>query len=386
MKTQLAIRHLLHHRFRTAVATAGVAFSVVLLFMQLGFLGAVSQTATMIYDAMDFDLVLRSPAYLHLSETRTFPRVRLDKAASLPEVVSATPFYIILSEWQSPTSGEWRGILVMGTNPYKSAFLSPKIQEEIHRLTSKQFVLIDEKTLKDFGPQNGKRFGKADIGVKSTLSTAEVQIAGTFELGTGLAANGAVIVNEQGFESVAYGQKINEVNLGLIRLAPGVDVMKAKKALEKAFQSLPDIEVFTREETLAYEHKRWVKDTSLGTIFQLGVVVSLFVGVSIVYQVLSTDISNMMSEYATLKAIGYRDRYLAKIVVQQAALMALLGFLPGLVVSYLLYSVCEKLANIPMTMPLGRIGIVFALTLLICVCSGLFALRKLQQAEPADLF
>ncbi|MGB6045532.1 MAG: DevC protein, partial [Pirellulales bacterium] len=77
MKTQLALQNLAQNKARTCVATAGVTFAVVLIFMQLGFLGATRRTATLIYDGLDFDIVLRSPSYVHLTDARTLPRERL---------------------------------------------------------------------------------------------------------------------------------------------------------------------------------------------------------------------------------------------------------------------------------------------------------------------
>ena len=387
----------MHHRARTAVAVAGVAFAVVLIFMQLGFLGAVSKTATMIYDAMEFDIALRSPAYLHLSEARTFPRIRLDQAASLPEVAVAQPFYVRLNQWQAPTDGEWRGILMLGINPHDPVFRLPEIRDQANRLVEPQFLLIDRMSRRDFGPANGQRFGDEDIGADTNLGRKRVQIVGHFELGTGLAANGAVVLSEEGFARVAPGQTIEEGNLGLIRVARGVTIDDAMKALTKYFDphvdgpsyndgKPHDVEVLTRDELLALEHKRWIEDTSLGTIFRLGVLVSLFVGTAIVYQVLSTDIANMMGEYATLKAMGYTDGYLARVVVQQAMILAVVGFVPGLIVAYGLYAASGTIAAIPMIMTPDRIVGVLGLSVLMCTFSGLAALRKMRQADPADLF
>jgi putative ABC transport system permease protein len=363
-----------------------VAFAVVLIFMQLGFLGAVSKTATMIFDAMDFDIALRSPAYLHLSEPRWFPRVRVEQAASLPMVASAKPLYVAIAEWQAPPTGEWRGILAFGTNPHDPGFTLPEIREQAGRLVQPQFVLIDRKTQPDYGPANGHQFGDDDVGVETDMTRRRVRIVGHFELGTGLAANGAVMLSEEGFDRVTEGQTIDDVSLGLIRLVDGADKESAKDALKQHFAAHPDVEILTREEVLDLERKRWVSDTSLGTIFQIGVVVSLFVGTAIVYQVLSTDIANMMSEYATLKAMGYSAGYLARVVIQQAVILAVIGFLPALVVSIGLYAVTGAFAHLPMVMTVPRAFGVLGLSILMCTVSGLAAIRKMRTADPADLF
>ena len=141
MKTPLAWKNLVHNKVRTAIGVAGVSFAVILIFMQLGFLGGIIHTATQIYDALEFDLMLRSPAYLHLTEARSFPRSRVFQAASLSEVDQARSFYLGLSEWQAPASipskelpnpsipgeakeeeGDWRAIITMGTDPQDPAF------------------------------------------------------------------------------------------------------------------------------------------------------------------------------------------------------------------------------------------------------------------------
>jgi len=147
-----------------------------------------------------------------------------------------------------------------------------------------------------------------------------------------------------------------------------------------------DVEILTRAEVNAVEEYRWVVDTPLGQIFTLGVWVAVFVGVAIVYQVLSTDIANMMGEYATLKAIGYSNRFLTIVVLQQSVLLALVGYFPSLVISLFLYWLVEMQSGMPMSMTPQIMFTVLLLAIAICVLSGMAALRKLYQADPADLF
>jgi putative ABC transport system permease protein len=382
--------------------------------MQLGFLGAVRKTATQIYDALEFDLMLRSPAYLHLTEPRSFPRQRVFQAASLPEVKTARPFYLGLSEWQAPHvpadesprseshasaddwRGEWRGIIAMGVNPNDPPFIPADLCVKSAKLTDPQFVLIDSKSKPEFGPRDGVRFGSADVGVETGLGGGQVRIVGVVELGTGLAANGACIANFEGFARACPWQPLDETNLGLINLRSGVDPTEAKRRLQSQLGPLitdatpssrpADVEVLTRAEVTAREEYRWVVQTPLGKIFKFGVWVALFVGVAIVYQVLSTDIANMMSEYATLKAMGYPNRYLASVVIQQSVLLALVGYVPSLAISWGLYKFVGARSGLPMIMTWQIMATVLALAIVMCALSGIAALRKLFQADPAELF
>jgi putative ABC transport system permease protein len=405
MKTPLAWKNLTYNKVRTAVALAGVGFAVILIFMQMGFLGAVRKTATQIYDALDFDLMLRSPTYLHLTEPRSFPRERVLSAASLPEVAHARMFYLGLCEWQAPQphdvqpdeyNGQWRGIIAMGVEPHDPPFLRDDLKQEATKLTDARFLLIDSKSKPDYGPANGVRFDERDIGVETTLSNQLVRIVGVVELGTGLAANGACILNFDGFARACYWQPLDQVNFGLLKLAPGAEPEAAQARIASLIgevnesgvvSSVPaDCEVLTRAQVVEREEYRWVVQTPLGKIFKFGVWVAVFVGMAIVYQVLSTDIANMMSEYATLKAMGYSNRYLASVVLQQSVLLAVLGYIPSLAISWVLYILIGAKSGMPMLMTWQIAAIVFGAAIFMCVGSGLFALRKLFAADPADLF
>ncbi len=414
MKTPLAWKNLVYNKVRTAIGVAGVGFAVVLIFMQLGFLGGITRTATQIYDALDFDLMLRSPAYLHLTEARSFSRFRVHQAASLPGVTHARPFYLGLSEWQAPTfddtattdqqAGQWRGIITMGTDPNDPGFVREDIAEATKLLTDPRYVLVDVKSTPDYGPMNGRRFSEADIGVETALGSNLVQIVGLFKLGAGMASNGACLTNIQGYVRACPWQTIDEVTFGLIKLREDTDTDAVRQQLQQiygipdsAYDSLDlssnpaaqtnrDVEILTRAEVNEREEYRWVHETPLGQIFSLGVWVALFVGVAIVYQVLSTDIANMMSEYATLKAMGYTAKYLTKVVLLQSVLLALVGYVPSLAISWGLYRLLESLSGMPMVMTPGIMISVLLLAIFMCVISGMAALRKLYQADPADLF
>ncbi|MGD0899243.1 MAG: ABC transporter permease DevC [Thermoguttaceae bacterium] len=398
MRTPLAWHNLVYNKVRTAIAAAGVTFAVVLVFMQLGFLGSIETTVTRFFDALDFDLLIRSPKYLHLSITRTFPRIRLYQAEEVPGVATVTPLEISLTRWRSPVpdpvTGEYkkRGILAIGVRPEQPAFTTPEIREKASLLTDEEFVLIDRKARKEFGPQNGRQFSDADIGVMPEVNGREVRIVGHFALGTGLTADGCILVNTTGFRRLVPPLPGDEVSFGLVRLQNGVDVAAAADRLRRHLDrvlpdgSLGDVEVLTRPQTIRYELNRWISQTSLGIIFQLGVVVSLMVGTVIVYQVLSSDVAAHMRQYATLKAMGYTNQFLSGVVLSQALGLALLGFLPGLVLSLGLYWLTSHLANLPIEMNGPRVVSVLGMTVVMCALSGLGALRKVWLADPAALF
>ena len=384
MRIPLAWLNLVHSKVRTALAVAGVAFAVVLIFMQLGFLGSAEQSATLVFESLDFDVLIRSRHYLHLIASRTFPRDRLDQAKSTPSVDRATPVYLVSDFWRNPHDGSKRAMLIIGVNPTDPVFLVQDIQRKLALLTLPEFVLVDQKSRREFGPQDQRRFGDADIGAETELAQKQVRIVGHFMLGMGFVADGDVVTSIQGFQRFRPRQAPQEVSLGLVKVQPGADPEAVAADLRT---SLPeDVETLTRADVLGREVRHWVWETSIGLIFQLGVVVALVVGTAIVYQVLSSDVTNHLPEYATLKAMGYSGNYLASVVLQQAVVLAVLGFLPGFAVSAALYALTRATARIPIDMTLSRVLFVLGLTIVMCTISGLGALRKVRSADPADLF
>jgi putative ABC transport system permease protein len=233
-------------------------------------------------------------------------------------------------------------------------------------------------------------FGPLAPGVETDLLGRRIHIAGTFELGSDFGAEGTLIVSADTFalwlrRPYTLGDPFSEVELGLVRLVPGADRSAVQDRIRDAFPE-GDVEVLTRDELMAREKRFWLDYTPIGYVFGLGMVMGFVVGMVICYQILSSEVMDHLPEYATLKALGYSNRYLSKVVLQQALLMAGAGYLLGVLISNLLYCLLAWLTGLPMRLSLGRLGLILGLTILMCSLSGLLALRKVQEADPAEVF
>jgi putative ABC transport system permease protein len=390
----LAWLNLLQQRIRTLISLAGVAFADLLIFSQLGFLGAVDQTATLLFDKLDFDLLLTSREYLNLNSPEGFPRLRLSQANAVAGVESVRPFSICLGLWRgpwpqsSPRDPRRWNILILGVRPEDLHLVFRNGGQGIFRdrdelaafetaLARPNAVLIDRHSWPEYGSAE-------DLlpGAVAELNEQQLELAGKFDIGTGFGYNGLLLTSEATIDRVG-GLVPRKVTFGLVKLGPGADPREVKNRLNEV---LPDARAFTRDEINAKEAKYWVQETAVGRFFTLGVAVALVVGVIFVYQMIAADIHNHLSEYATIKAIGYRNGYLFHVILWQASLLALVGFFPGLIASLGIYELTRQAARIPINMTASRAALVLLLTVVMCLCSGLLAIRKLRSADPADLF
>jgi putative ABC transport system permease protein len=142
----------------------------------------------------------------------------------------------------------------------------------------------------------------------------------------------------------------------------------------------------TRDDYAKAEVAFWNASTPVGYTFDLGVVIAFIVGAVIVYQILYSDVTDHLPEYATLKAMGFRDRYLLMVVFQEALILAVMGFVPGTAIALGIYRITNVATMLPMAMDLGRIVFVLLLTAIMSSFSAAMAVRKLQTADPADIF
>ncbi len=378
MKTPLAWLNLLHNPFRSLVAIAGVAFAVVLIFMQLGFYGAVLLSATCIYDQLDFDAILLSRHYRVFSSPGTYPLDRLALLSRLGEVESTTTLQVGLHGWLNRAAEplQRRGLLVMAIRPGESAFRLSAVRQHESQFTSLGNVLFDTRSREEFGPR--------DVGIESEIGAQRVRIIGAFTLGSGFSADGAVITGENTFRRIFDWRDPLDTNLGLIRLRDEVD---PEAFVERHRTWLPeDVELKSRSQLLLDEQQHWVLKTAVGVIFGLGVVIALIVGTGVVFQVLASDIGNRLGEYATLKALGYESGYLARSVLTQATLLAVGGFVPGWLIAIGLYALTREQAHVPMELSPTLAAAVLGLSVVMCAVSAWMALRRVTHADPADLF
>ncbi len=370
-----------HNKIRLLVALAGIGFADILMFLQLGFRSALFESAVTLHKRIEGDVFLMSSQSNALIGLDSFSRRRLYQSLAVEGVEAASPLYIEFALWQNPVEKNARSIMVIGINPYDQTLDLPGFSKYQNLLKLEDYILFDAKSRDEFGPV-AQLFQEGNS-VTTEVNGQDVTVGGLFELGASFGADGNMITSESNFLRI-FGGEEGLIEIGVLQVEENAEL---EPILNKLRQILPnDVQVFSKEEFINHEKSYWQNSTSIGFVFNLGTAIGLIVGIVVVYQILYTDVSDHLPEYATLKAMGYHDNYFLKLVFQEALILAFLGFVPSTGVTIFLYQFMLKATGLPIVMTATKIGTVFILTLVMCTLSGAVAVRKLENADPADIF
>ena len=371
-----------HSRGRLIAAVAGVAFADILVFVQLGILGALNHSTIAPYDLFRADIMISSADANTLTDGSNVARSHMFEALGVPGVRDATPLFLANLEWQRE-DGNTSTLQTFGLSPDKPEFAAADLANRLSDLRLEGRVLLDRRTrglsshaLNAVTPQTPYTF---------ELNNRTVWAVGTIEVGGGFSADGTLYVSDQTFLDLFPKRVSGAPNHIIVTTDEGIDPAVVVERLRRV---LPEasVNVAQKADAAAADLAYQTTERPTGVIFGFGVAIGVVVGLVIVYQVLSTDVADHLREYATFKAIGYRQSFFLGIVLEEAAVLAVLGFLPAVAIAMGLYAAMSSATGLPLAMDAARAASVLVGTLLACALSGALATRRLVSADPADLF
>ena len=379
---------LIKQKVRFFVALAGIAFISVLMFMQIGFQDALYSSATQVHKHLRGDLFLISSQYKSLTSTQSFPRSRLYQILGFNGIESVAPLYLQFAKLKNPINGRKYPIYVLGFEPVKSIFILPEIEQNFQLLKIPDQVFFDRAARPEFGPiaeyfQNNQPITMEIFSYLATVGY-KIKVSGLFSLGPSFGVDGNLIVSSSTFFKIFPEHGANEVDIGLIHLQANVNPRTILATLSKSLPS--DVIIMARQEFIDFEKSYWTLRTPIGFVFNLMVMMGFVVGVIVVYQILYSNISTHFVQFATLKAMGFRNKYLLNVVFQQAIILAVLGFIPGFAISLGLYDIAKDATKLPIVMDLSKGLLVFTSVIIMCLTSGFFSTNKLRKVDPAEIF
>ena len=381
-KIPLAWLLLSRQPLRLLVAIAGISFAGILMFMQLGFRDGLFDASVTVHRLLDADLVLISPRSKSSISMSGFPKRRLIQALAQNEVLSVAPVNLNYLLWRNPENLKTRSILALGFNPEDSLLIDDEFKAKAESLKNPGRVLFDTLSRPEFGPI--EEWYKNGRNVETEVAGKRVKVEGLVELGPSFGADGNLITSRETFLRLLSGNPKGSIEIGLIKLSDKSDHKFIKNILNK---SLPnDVRVLTKKEFIDFEKNYWRDSTAIGFIFSLGALMGFVVGCVVVYQILYSDVSDHLPEYATLMAMGYRLKSLLFVVAREGFLLALFGYIPAYISGQILYAVIRNSTKLPIAMDSSKSVLIFVLILIMCMGSAAIAMRKLVDADPAEIF
>jgi len=379
----LAWRNIVADKQRLLRSIAGIAFAVLLMMVELGFREGFIASMLVSIGQLDGDIMLVSATRYQFGREAPFSRRQLAQAHAVAGVASVRPLYAQrkASVWKNPQTLELVGVQIFGFDPDQPVFLIPEVTAKLDELRQPGTIMVDRRARSNFGD--------AGSGTQTELSRHAVRVIGTFRLGPDFFTDGNVIMSDRTFFTLFGNGSANAGDLpspdvGVVKVLPGHRPSDVQRALRAALPT--NVAVPTKAELMDQETRFALQVSPVGPIFNIGTLVGFAVGMLISYQILFSDLSDQLSQYATLKAMGYRNGYLIKVVLQQAVFYALLGYVPAWILCYFIFRVVGDLVLIPAGMSVGLSVISIALSLGMCIGSALIAVRRVIAADPAELF
>ena len=360
---------------RTLTALGGITFSILLVFLQLGFLNGAKKEVTLLFDYFNFDIAVTSDRYQFMATAPPFDRIRLIQAKVDESIKDSFHLNVRTGRWLDNKSELESSVLIIGIDDKEDFILNPDFSNGLRQIENGQSVFLDRSSHSDFG--------RIEIGREALINGRQINVTSFFDLGLFFFAEGSVVTNNGNFVKLA-GRTSNDVTVGLLNLKDGYD---ANETVLRLRNSLPnDVLIFTREDFLKREQAYFIEVKPVGIMFKSAVFIAFAVGLVILFQVLSTELGNRINEFATMKAMGFSIQFIYGIGIMQNLIITLMSFLPAWLICTAIFELIYALSKLPMEMTWELFITVFSLTMLMSITAGLLALRKVKKADPAELF
>lgn len=371
----IALANLGQNPLRLAVAAMGAAVPILLLTMQMAFLGAVREKVNGLYNKFDFDIAIISDSYQFLFSSGSFDRVRLSQAQAVPGVAESYALDIASSRWVDAQRRKYAPVMLIGLDPPGDFINDPAVRQGYSALGNGRDVLVDS--------YSSTELGSVATGTQGWLGDQAVEIGGQFSLGLFFYADGSVAVPNTSFRRFNHSDA-DSVSVGLLKLDKGADLARVSAELTDILP--PDVRVLSRSQLLGSEEDFFLSTKPIGIMLRISMFIAFVVGSVILLQVLSVEIVNRIDEFATLKAMGFSTSFVLGVGLCETVLLALAAFVLALAAAILLLAAVQWATHLETAVSAGLAASVLAIVLSMCFVSGFAVARRIAQADPAELY
>jgi putative ABC transport system permease protein len=369
----LAFRNLFHDRVRLAVTLVGILFSIVLVAVQLGLYLGSSNMITENIDRANADLWITVYGAKSFEDGGMLLTNReRHQALATPGVKAVIPLIVRFAEWRKPEGGSTR-VVVVGTDAEDGGLVPFKLVKGTWEdIKSPESVAVDRTYLNELGIKG--------IGDTAQIQTGRIRVRALTD-GIRSFTQSPYTYTTVNRARALFGDS-DGTTFYLVQLEPGADVQKVRKDLESR---LDGAEVLTKQEFRDRSLKQWLFRTGAGVALIGGALLGSLVGTVIVAQTLYSSTKDHLSEFATLRALGSSSAYIHKVILAQAGLSAVIGYVLGMSIA-LGVLVLSKNTALPLVMTPGLAFWLFTLTVGMCAISALSAIVKVTKIDPATVF
>lgn len=372
---------LIHQRGRFAAALSGVAFANVLVFVQLGLMSSMGVSTLRPYQFFQAEILISAADANTLTDGGNVARQWMLQALSDKDVVDGMGLFVAMVPWDRGATDI--SLTTFGIDPFRPDFLSPVLASDIAVLQVQDGAIMD-RLARGLTPEEAAAIRpQTPLSFETqgrTLTTYD-----TFAGGGGFGGDGYLLVSDQTFLSLFPARSSGAPDHILLRLRPGAQPGAVVDRLRSVIAD-PTLRIRSYADAMDEELRFQQTQRPTGVIFGFGVLIGVLVGIVIVFQVLSADVADHLREYATFKAMGYGQGFFLGVVVEEAMILGVLGFIPGVLFGWGILTLMAKVTTLPLFISFDMAVIVFGGTVVFSALSGMIATRRLAAADPADLF
>ncbi len=369
----LAQRNLFHDKVRLTVTLTGIVFSVVLIVVQLGlFIGFTTATSNLI-DHSGADLWITSKNVPYVEQGVAFSERKLNQVRTIPGVADAQKIIAHWTQWKRHDGGE-DSVQIVGINvddPLERPW--NLVEGRVEDLKSPDAVILDELYK--------QKLGVTRVGEVFEIGGYRARVVG-FTRGIRSFTTSPYVFtsfkNAQDYTRLREDQTL----FILVKVAPGADVQQVRRDL---LNRVKDVEVFTTGEFSRMTTFYWMFTTGAGVAVLIAAVLGLVVGFVVVAQTIYATTVDHIREFGTLKAMGAPNSYVYKVIMKQAAIAAVIGYVLGMFVSMFVVHASQK-GGAAILMPTPMAIGMFFLTLAMCTGAALVSINKVTRIDPAMVF
>lgn len=373
MVVKLAYRNLFHDRLSFMVTIVGIVFSVVLVAIQTGIYLGSERKISAIIDAAPADLWVVPLGTKSYDDPSLLTGRERHMIMSTPGVARAEDMVVSFARWRKPAGGT-TAILLVGSGADSSYPLPWNIQEGSRdALEAPNTVGIDQSYFPDLGINA--------LGDVAEINGMAVEIAATTKRIRSFTTLPYVFASIEEARQLT-GANESQATYERVTLEDGADLETVRAEITAR---LPDTEVLTNDEFKKRSRAYWLFQTGAGAALIAGAVLGLIVGIVIVAQTLYASTKDHINEFATLRALGAGAGYIVKVILMQAVLSGVIGYLLGIMLAFgVIHAAQDSKLNVIMTPELALS--LFAVTVGMCVFAAISAIIKVVRIDPAVVF